>query len=315
MGISIKGKGGGARVTIDGKPITEKIELTLIRKEDEKTKKYFDVDTYHIFLRNDKCSYITKNSSSNEIHVGKYDLKTNSFKKIQSLFNRYNRTPSSTQIGNILYTQIPDGKLEKINLDTETVTEINASAFSCCFEFNGEVYFLKSYKNLYKYNEKDNSETYVSGLSDAPVWTDEWIPLYLDDCVYLLPHNARGSNGSFGTAFYKYDGSKLTLIELPKQYFGFENGVFGDISYYRNAPYFYDTYGMPDYNKAKFYTINKEDNSFTYIKDFLSRGYYKLNGEEYLSNNHPVSYINETEKFISKLKDTYEVKNSTKEFK
>ena len=27
MGISIKGKGGGARVTIDGKPVTEKMEL------------------------------------------------------------------------------------------------------------------------------------------------------------------------------------------------------------------------------------------------------------------------------------------------
>lgn len=187
MGISIKGKGGGARVTINGEPVTEK--LNLIEKEgtSEIYEPFAQEFNEVIVLNENELIFIEPGGYQN---VYKFDKRTKLLTLLGNLNERSNPSYSRMQpfiIDNMLYYWHGVFDIEKKNAIT-----LNTTAKAVFFNKN-KIYFVKIYpREIYKTEKGNlNNRTLInSNATDGPeseifsIWEKEGKTYLFNDTEY-----------------------------------------------------------------------------------------------------------------------------------
>lgn len=279
MGISIKGKGGGARVTIDGKPVTEKLQL-------KKAKPYFAYKIYlnglfgsktpignEIMFFNNYNYLLVTVSNGNDTELAFVDIK-------KWIVEKYIKIPISTDDDIIsvlnyknecIYILTHYKHFFVIKNDKVTALEdipISSSYVSvgdaCLLERKENVYILCDY-NFFEFNTKTNIMTELKG---KPGYFKDGFAFIEDDRAKVFGHT-NGSDATFEFSFiennwtsithsnflYSTKGvffdSKLYLLSSTRR--TNDNGVYFKL-YARNEPY-----TIEQADKMKFYATEKFD--------------------------------------------------------
>ena len=222
MGISIKTTGGGTRVTIDGKPVTEKMELKESYKIDSSS-----AVKYPQNMINNRCNISVGENylcfvggHSSKAIISKFNINEGSFKELLNKSTNFTSS-ASTIIRDIAYVNIGQDRIAKVDLEKETVTEIEAYNHFV-FSFKGNIYIYSSYyspSGIYKLDTEKNTFTRICDLQTTIQYDDEIFVYKTDKAIYIVPRERTGLN------IIKFDGSTATNMENTIPFF---NGDFNE---------------------------------------------------------------------------------------
>ena len=255
MGISIKGNGGGARVTIDGKPVTEKMELESQISVNTSTETLLDV--YSIssatIKLNDKVPILIE-PTGRYSGIFLYDVDT--FQKKSDILDNLDQSADALEKDGFVYYLGEQTYLTKINPDTKEKTVLcTLDYFKKIFTFKDEIYVSKS--DIYKYNTKNNSMTKISNMDNA----DVIYRLYhtTEDAIYCFPRGVRYNR--LGTGL-KFDGRARKEFGVPCN---FQNSVSSECFVFKNKV---NLFSIPKTHTSETldeYEFNEKKLSFTLI--------------------------------------------------
>lgn len=238
MGISIKGKGGGARVTIDGKPATEKLNFKKVEIEGSRMQDVYDYNVLKIIkINKDTLAY----AHSNDTYVTntKY-IKADTFSKEDlKIIELTIPVDVHCNVGDIftgnekntLYhieTRYSERYLKetKINFDnisttqTELLNEDDNNRLDSGIYLDENTLLLVYYRNaipsLYRYNKINNSKTLLLSNIDSQNEHLDFIGVYKNNVYY---------ENKYKHHFCKYDIEKneVTILFKPEEKFNKPN--------------------------------------------------------------------------------------------
>lgn len=238
MGISIKGKGGGARVTIDGEPITEKLNLKKVEIEGSIMQDVYDYNVLKIVKINKdvfayayaRSSYISETKCIEGITFSKEDLNIINF-TIPTDENRVLDIFTGNEDNTVYQIDKNNGeriylKETKINFDnistiqTELFNENDNNRLDSGIYLDENTLLLVYYKNaipsLYRYNKKNNSKTLLLSNIDSQNEHLDFIGVYKNNVYY---------ENKYKHHFCKYDIEKneVTILFKPEEKFNKPN--------------------------------------------------------------------------------------------
>lgn len=279
LGIGIRNNGSGSRVTIDGKPVTEKIELKEEFVVDMNTEKKLpnirsDYHPTRIYVADNAIGIASFNGglrASQEFGV--YHPETNSIDFIGSANSSYIwYYEMAALIGDFMY--ISHNLTHKVDLINKTVTRINVSTDNI-FSFKGELYGNTRNTDIHKINLNDATKTTI--CPNLQYWEEpSYISYETSDALYLIPdyYNDRYN----GARIMKFDGKTATEISGP---FGVSNGIFFHPHIVDGKAYVYGREATDDcgyFNKYLF-----KDGEFTLVDKVQQpyNGFQEFKGKTY----------------------------------
>lgn len=306
MGISIKGKGGGTRVTIDGKHVTEKMELKeewIINHMTERS-----ISEYNSLTKKD--DYFIYNTNENrQSRIGKISFEGYSEEfMVLNQYGSYGDSHMFTIIDDNIYASDDhnEGTLMKYNLQKKEETQIRITTKEL-FSFKKELYTLKngySYQtDLYKVNLKDNSLTLI--IKDCSFGKAnnrrQFMTYETKDALYFLqPATLLSIDCDDSSPLYKFDGKKI--IAFPTSV-SLHNDVFTDPIIFNGKMLFFENRTVREYdpdNMRSSYIFDPETESFTDIGKRYKNpfGIQISGGKVYGISSYPNSYNTQVRDYV-----------------